>query len=321
MNRTASLWAAGMAVAVLAAASLMVGNLDVRWDHLLSDHNSLDVVLISRWPRTAALILAGIAMSVCGLIMQLLTQNRFVEPATAGTVPAAALGLLLMGIFAPAAPVIAKMAVASLCALLGTGLFLAIVSRIAFRSSLLVPLVGIMLGAVITAVTTFTAVRYEMLQSMYAWLSGDFSIVLRGRYELLWLAGLLTAAVYLSADRFAIAGLGRDVSHNLGLNYQATLILGLAIVALVNGIVTVIVGTLPFLGLIVPNLVSLLCGDNLRRNMPWIALTGSGIVLLCDLIGRLVRQPYELPVGSVLGVFGAAIFLAVLFLDRSHARR
>lgn len=315
-----SLPAAGAAVAVLAVFSLSAGNSDIAWRDFFHDPAAADIVLISRWPRTAALMLCGVAMSVSGLIMQLLTQNRFIEPATAGTVPSASLGILLMGILWPAAPVVAKMTVAGVCALLGTGIFLLIISRLSLRSSLLIPLVGIMLGAVIGAVATFVAVRFEMLQSLVAWMSGDFSVVLRGRYEVLWAVGGLTVLTYVVADRFAVAGMGRDVAVNLGLDYRATLILGLAIVAAVNGVVTVVVGALPFLGLIVPNLISLVRGDNIRGNMPWICLTGGGIVLACDVFGRLIRYPYEIPVGSVLGVFGAVIFLFVLLKDRGDAR-
>lgn len=309
-----------LVVILLAGLSLAIGNSDIHWARLFSGHGAMDVLLISRWPRTAALILSGMSMGVCGLIMQQLTQNRFVEPGTAGTVSSASLGLLIMAIFWPAAPIVAKMGIASLFALAGTGLFLMIVRRLPLHSSLLVPLVGIMLGAVIGALTVFLAVRFEMLQTLVAWLSGDFSAILRGRYEVLWLAGILTILAYGCADQFAVAGMGRDVAVNLGLNYRTTLVLGLAIVAAVNGVVTVVIGTLPFLGLIVPNLVSLMRGDNIRSNIPWICLLGAGIVLLCDVVGRLVRQPFEIPVGTVLGVLGAVLFLMVLFSDRSHAR-
>lgn len=307
-------------VAALAGASLFVGGSTIDW-HALAGGGAaaLDVLLISRWPRTAALILCGASVGVCGLIMQMLTQNRFVEPATAGTTPSAGLGILLVGILWPSAPVALKMAVASLCALAGTGLFLLVLRRLTLRSSLLVPLVGIMLGAVIGAATTFIALRFEMLQSLIAWTSGDFSAVLRGRYELLWTVGALTLLAYVVADRFAVAGMGREVSINLGLNYRTTMIVGLGIVAVVTGVVTVVVGALPFLGLIVPNLVSLVRGDNIRGNIPWIALTGSGILLACDVIGRLVIHPFEIPVGPILGVVGAGAFLAVLLKGRSHA--
>lgn len=312
--------AALMAVVLLSALSMAVGTGDIPWRRLLTDPGAGDLLLITRWPRTAALLLAGMSMALCGLIMQQLTQNRFVEPGTAGTVSSAGLGLLVMGIFWPAAPVAVKMLAATGFALAGTALFLLIVSRLPLRSSLLVPLVGIMLGAVVGAATVFLAVRFEMLQSLVGWMAGDFSAVLRGRYEVLWLSGGLMLLAYAVADRFAVAGMGRDVAVTLGLNYRATLALGLAIVAAVNGMVTVVIGTLPFLGLIVPNLVSLMRGDSVRGNIPWVCVLGGGIVLACDIVGRVVRAPYEVPVGTVLGVFGALLFLGVLLTDRAHAR-
>lgn len=307
-----------LAVIGLVVASLATGAGAVPWGRLWSDPAAWDVLLISRWPRTVALLLAGMAVSVSGLILQVLTRNRFVEPATAGTVPAASLGILVIGIVWPAAPVVIKMLVATGFSIAGLALFLLILRRLSLRSALLIPLVGIMLGAVLGAITTFVAVRYEMLQSLIAWLSGDFSVILRGRYEVLWLVGLLTAMVYLIANRLSIVGLGRDVAITLGLNYRSTMLFALMIVAMVNGVVTVVVGTLPFLGLIVPNLISLMKGDHIRRTIPWVCLLGSGITLLCDIAGRVIRAPYEIPAGALLGVFGAVVFLLVLLREPRH---
>lgn len=276
------------------------------------DPEARSVLLISRVPRTLALLLCGASLAVAGLILQLLTQNRFVEPATAGTIPSATLGMLLCGVLWPGAPVWLKMLVASGCALGGTLLFLGMLARLSLRSALVVPLVGIMLGAVIGAATTFLAVHFELLQSLAAWTAGDFSAVLRGRYELLWLAGALTLAAYLVADRFAVAGMGREMSVSLGLDYRRAVALGVCIVALVGGVVTVVVGVLPFVGLIVPNLVSLVMGDRLRQSLPWVCLAGAALTLACDVAGRLLVHPFEIPAGSVMGVAGAALFLAVL---------
>ena len=89
-------------------------------------------------------------------------------------------------------------------------------------------------------------------------------------------------------------------------------------IALIGGIVVVVVGLLPFLVLIVPNIVSLLFGDNVRKTIPWICLLGSGLVLLCDIIGRVIRYPFEIPASVILGVVGAIIFL-VLLSKKRHA--
>lgn len=303
----------------LTVFSLFVGVSRVTLLSLWSDPEMREVLLISRFPRTAALLLAGSAMSVAGLIMQMLTQNRFVEPSVVGTTQSASLGLLLVMIVSPAAPMMLKMGVASLFALLGTGLFMLLINRIRMKSSLMVPLAGIMLGAVFSAVTTFLAMRFDLLQALGAWESGDFSSVMEGRYELLWGVGLITLLAALIADRFTVAGMGRDFSLNVGLRYQQTMLIGMAMIAMISGVVIVVVGVLPFLGLIVPNIVSLALGDNLRRTVPWVALLGALLVLACDIIGRLIIHPFEIPVSALLGVLGAVIFLVLIVRSKRRA--
>ncbi|OCG17688.1 iron ABC transporter permease [Gilliamella sp. App6-5] len=301
---------------IMTAISLFIGAGHVTLLELWSDSNMREIFFVSRVPRTAALLLAGSAMSVAGLIMQLLTQNRFVEPSLVGTTQSASLGLLVMMVLAPGASVMTKMVVASLFAMLGTMIFMVISRKVIFKSALMVPLIGIMLGAVISAITTFFAMYFDLLQSLGGWESGDFSGVLQGRYELLWLVGGLTLLACWSADQFTVAGLGRDFSINVGLNYRLVMLTGLIVIALIGGIVVVVVGVLPFLGLIVPNIVSLLFGDNVRKTIPWICLFGSGLVLICDIIGRVIRYPFEIPVSVILGVVGAIIFLILLSRKR-----
>lgn len=255
---------------ILALISLFIGAGDVSPVDLFTDPEMQDIFFISRIPRTVSLILAGSAMSVAGLIMQLLTQNRFVEPSLAGTTQSASLGLLLVMVLFPAASIMTKMIVASLFALMGTMLFMLLLRRVILKSALIVPLVGIMLGAVISALTLFTAFYFDLLQSLGAWMSGDFSSILQGRYELLWLVGLLTLIACWIADSFTVAGMGREFAINVGLNYRKVMTIGLSIIALISGVVVVVVGALPFLGLIVPNLISLVMGDNIRKTLPWI---------------------------------------------------
>ncbi|RDL49926.1 Hemin transport system permease protein HmuU [Ensifer sp. M14] len=277
------------------------------------------LIVESRVPRTLALMLAGTGLAVAGTIMQMLARNRFVEPSTAGTAESAALGMLMTMIFAPTLPVAGKMAVAALTALAGTALFLKILRQIPLRSTLMVPLVGIMLGGVISAVTTFVAYRYDMMQSMGTWMSGDFSGVLRGRYELLWIAFALTLIAYVTAARFTVIGMGEDIARNVGLDYNKVITLGLCIVSMVTATVVATVGMVPFLGLIVPNVISLVVGDNLKRTLPLIAATGAGLVLACDIVGRMIIAPYEIPVGTVMGVIGSVVFLYLLLSRRAHA--
>jgi iron complex transport system permease protein len=302
----------------LAIASMFVGVSDLSLPALLAgDPAAVEIFRVSRVPRTLAVVLAGMSVAVAGLIMQLMARNRFVEPSTVGTVESATLGILVVTVAVPTAPILLRMGIASVFAVLGTALFLAILRRLPTRNTLLIPLVGIMLGGVIGAVTTFFAYRYDLLQTLSNWMIGDFSGVLRGRYELLWIVAALMLVGLLAADRFTVAGMGEDFTTNLGLNYNATMRLGLIIVSLISAVVVTTVGAVPFLGLVVPNIVSLLFGDNLRRAVPWTALFGAGFVLVCDIIGRTIRYPYEVPVGMVMAVVGAILFLVLILRKRN----
>ncbi len=305
-------------VMLLAGVSLCIGVYSISLASLSSlisgteDGQASLVLLDSRIPRTVAIILAGASMSVAGMIMQMLARNRFVEPSTAGTVESASLGILTVTMLAPGTPLLLKMGVAAAFALTGTGLFLLILSCIPLRSPLVVPLIGIMLGGVISSITTFLAYRFDLMQSLSAWTTGDFSGVLRGRYELLWISGALTALAFVAADRFTVVGMGEDFTTKLGLDYRRVLLLGLVIVSMVTAVDVVTVGAIPFLGLIVPNVVSMMLGDNIRRAVPWVAVLGSGFVLVCDIAGRIMRYPFEIPIGTVVGVVGSVTFLYLL---------
>jgi iron complex transport system permease protein len=94
------------------------------------------------------------------------------------------------------------------------------------------------------------------------------------------------------------------------------IILGTGLVAIATGVVTVVVGSLPFLGLIVPNIVSLIRGDDLRSNLPWVCLLGIAIVTVCDLLGRTLIAPFEIPVSLILGILGAVVFVVLLLRQR-----
>ncbi|MEO9901726.1 iron chelate uptake ABC transporter family permease subunit [Nisaea sp.] len=310
-----------LCVVALGILSLFIGVSDVTPATLLDPATSahaVEMLMVSRLPRTLALVLAGAALAVAGLIMQMLVRNRFVEPSTAGTVEFATLGLLVVMLLAPGLPVILKMLVAAAFAMAGTAVFLGILRRVPLRSEFIVPLIGLMLGGVIEAGTNFVAYRYDLLQSLNAYMIGDFSAILRGRYELLWISFGLTCVAYVAADRFTVAGLGQDFTTNLGLDYRKVMALGMVIVSLVTATVVVTCGVIPFLGLVVPNIVRLVIGDHLRRTLPWVALLGAALVIACDIVARLVIAPYEIPIGTIMGVIGSCLFLYFLLRRRGY---
>lgn len=303
-------------VIVLLAVSLVTGVYDV-----FGADDGREMFAITRIPRTIALVLAGAAMAMSGLVMQLLTQNRFVEPTTTGTTEWAGLGLLSVMILYPNAPLLVRMTGAIIFAFIGTMVFFAFLRRVTLRSSLIVPIVGIMLGAVVGSVSTFVALQTDTLQNLGVWFAGSFITVIRGQYEVLWIVLIVVAAVFFVADRLTVAGLGEDIATNVGLNYNRIVLLGTGLIAIATGVVTVVVGNLPFLGLIVPNIVSLFRGDDLRSNLPWVCLLGIAIVTICDIISRTIIMPFEVPVSLVLGIIGATVFIFLLLRQRRRGSK
>ncbi|MCZ4078180.1 iron chelate uptake ABC transporter family permease subunit [Rhodococcus sp. H36-A4] len=318
MNKTLLLTSIVVIVLMLTITSLFVGGYDITGETLIHDSEARNMFVISRVPRTLALIFAAMAMSISGVIMQMITQNKFVEPTTAGTAQWAGLGVLTTFILLPEASPMVKMVVATAFALIGTLIFIFVLRRMSVRSSLVVPLVGIMLGAVVGAITTFLAGTFDLLQSMSAWRSGGFSSVVRGFYEPLWAVLIIAVLAFVLANRFTVAGLGKDLATNVGLRYEQIVFVGVAMVAVATGVTTVVVGFIPFLGLIVPNLVSMMLGDDVHKNLPWVALVGAGLLLACDLIGRVVVAPMEIPASVVLGVVGAVVFIALIVRQRKY---
>ena len=304
---TKKLGLACLAVVALLIASMAVGQYDI-----LGSADGWEMFQITRVPRTIALVLAGAAMAMCGLIMQMLTQNRFVEPTTTGTTEWAGLGLLTSYVLFPNGTIMTRMVMAVVFAFVGTMVFFAFLRKVTLRSSLIVPIVGIMLGAVVSSVSTFFALKTDLLQSLGVWFAGSFTSVIVGQYEVLWIVLAVVIAVFFYADRLTAAGLGEDIATNIGLNYNRVVLVGTSLVAIAAGVVTVTVGNLPFLGLIVPNIVSMMRGDDLRSNLPWVCLLGITIVTVCDILGRTVIAPFEMPVSVILGVIGAAVFIALI---------
>lgn len=306
----------GLAVSllILSILSLFIGVIDLDTLSLLSgDVRQLRILIISRLPRLLALLCTGIGMSVAGLIMQQLCMNKFVSPTTGATISSAQFGILLALLFMPDSTLWGRALFAFAAAVAGTWGFVWFIQRIQFKDVVMVPLVGIMFSNIIGGITNFLAYKFEMTQALSTWLTGHFSLVLKGRYELVYLAVPLVILAFLYANHFNIAGMGRDFSKNLGVNYNVILFIGLTIAAMITASVVVVVGAVSYIGLIVPNVVSLFKGDKIRGTLADTALFGALFVLVCDMAGRIVIAPYELPIELIIGIIGSILFIMLLF--------
>lgn len=307
---------------ITSIVSLFVGVIDIRpIDVLTGDVDTLKIFLASRMPRLMAILCTGFGMSVAGLIMQQLCMNKFVSPTTGATISSSQFGILMALLFMPNASLWGRAGFAFVFAVLGTWIFVYFIQRIQFKEIVMVPLVGIMFSNIIGGVTNFLAYKYELTQALSTWLVGHFSMVLRGRYEIVYLVVPMIILAFIYANHFNIVGIGKDFSKNLGIPYNLVLFMGLTIAAVITASVVVVVGSISYIGLIVPNIVAMFKGDKIRGTLIDTALFGAIFVLVCDMIGRVVIAPYELPIELIIGVLGSVLFIALLVYRLKHGRK
>ncbi len=303
-----------LTVILLSLVSLTIGAEKIIWSEALKTGTFSNVLLFkSRIPRTISLLISGFGMSIIGLIFQQISRNKFVSPTTSGAVSGAQLGVAIALVFFSKVSTFQMMLFGFLSSLVVTGIFMFILGRLKFKEVVYVPLLGLMLGSVISSITSFLAYKYNFLQVLHGWFYGSFSLVISGRYELLYLIIPTLFVSFFYAKAFTIAGMGENFSTNLGLNYRAVVNIGLVLISVVSAATVIVVGNIPFLGLVVPNMVSIYGGDNLEKNISIVGLIGMTFILCCDLICRRIIYPYELPIALVVGVIGCGLFLMMIF--------
>lgn len=299
---------------ILSCFSLFIGVKDIGIKDIFNfDIEKLNILFISRFPRLISILVAGVGMSIAGVIMQQISNNKFVSPTTSATIDSAKLGALFSTIFFVQVGILGKMLISFIFSILGTFIFMKIMKKIKVKDNIFIPLIGITLGGVIGAVTDFIGYRFNLIQNMTSFLQGNFSGVIRGNYELILLSIPLLVISGLYASKFTVIGMGENISTNLGVNFERTLNIGVVIVSIISSLVVITVGSIPFVGLIIPNIVSIRKGDNLKNNIWEIGILGGIFLLTCDIIGRLIIYPYEIPINLIVGVIGSFVFLYLIF--------
>ena len=281
----------------------------------------LKIFLLARIPRLLAILCTGVGMSVAGLIMQQLCMNKFVSPSTGATIQSAQFGIMLALVFVPGVGLWGRVLLAFAMSILGTWIFVWFVQKIQFKDTVLVPLVGIMFGNILGGITNFFAYKFEVTQQLSNYFVGSFALVIKGNYELVWLAVPLVVIAFLFANYFNIVGMGKDFSQNLGVNYKLVLFLGLTISAMITASVVTVVGQISYIGLIVPNIVAMFKGDKVKGTLIDTALLGALFVLICDMVARSVISPYELPIELIVGIIGSLLFIGMLLYKLNHGRK
>jgi len=285
---------------------------------------TVEILLISRIPRTLTIILSASALSVGGLIMQSIAKNKLVSPGIIGTTQAATIGVLIAHLFFPGMALWVQFIFSFITSLVASFVFIWFLNKIQFKNEVYVPLIGMMFGALISSVSVMLAQSTNTLQFLNSIGVGSFTNKTIGTFEMIFFVvpALIMAVIYTS--EFNIVSLGKDFSNNLGVNYNKVIMIGIMIVSVITASTFIVVGPLPFLGLIIPNLVSLYYGDHLKKSIFDLMILGSIFVLVCDIIARsalylITGYNFEVAVGFVMGIIGAVIFLYLLLRKTKDA--
>lgn len=298
----------------LSILSLFVGVNSVSVCELFhSDSLGWVILRTTRLPRTISIILSGATLSLSGLLMQQLTQNKFTSPATVGTNASARLGLILALMLYPKTSLLNRAVFAFIFAVTGTLVFIALMDRVRIKNSIVVPILGLMLGNVVSSFGTYIAFELDIVQDISSWLQGNFSLLDSTNYQLIFFSLISFFFIVIFAHYFSIMALGQDLVTELGISYQTFRLIGIVLIALGSASVLLTVGNISFVGIVIPNLVSLRYGDHFKKNIFSVCVFGMIFLLCADILARVLIFPFEIPVSVIVGILGSVCFIFLIF--------
>ncbi|QNK59854.1 iron ABC transporter permease [Paenibacillus sp. PAMC21692] len=281
---------------------------------------SYSILLNLRLPRTLVAAAAGIALSVSGVLIQASVRNPLADSSILGVTSGAGFGALLVLIAWPQLPIVFL----PIAAVGGAIIAAAVIFLFAWRKSLN-PSVLILLGIAVSAIGSAGIQALIVLGPLwgstgYIWLTGSTYGRTWDQFHIicLFLAVLLPLAWWLGR-KFDLLAFSDDSSIGFGLSVRRTRLAAMTVGVLLSAGAVATVGTVGFLGLIVPHMVRSIIGHNTRQSIVLSSLLGALFLVLADAIGRTVLAPVEIPSGLLITLIGAPYFLFLMF--RSHTKR
>ena len=277
------------------------------------------IIRTVRLPRVLLCILIGASMAISGLIMQNLTRNPLASPQILGINSGATLSVVVIMVFFPLLGYKAKI----LGAFLGAGvigLFVHVIGTVKNLSPLKITLVGISIQLFLSSITKSIMLFNESKTSdLVFWMIGGVHhaqfIHIMAILPWFILSIILTILISNSMDTLKM---GDSVAISLGENFKLTKTVATIVVILLSSSSVAIAGPISFIGLITPHIISKLGGRNFRQNFILCGIYGANLLLLSDIISKLLKYPYESPVGTVTSFIGAVFYI---FLANKEMKR
>ena len=325
-----------IALIVFAIASIFIGSSHLSFiDGLkglfgLGDNTSNVIVQNIRLPRIIAAILAGIALSISGVIMQTISNNVMASPSTLGVSNAAVLGANIAIIILGGGVIAVNggninisnpyfvSGIAFIFAFISIILVLGL-SRINKFNNATTVLIGVTFGTFCTGVTTllqYFASDTTLSTAVY-WSFGDLG---RASYldDLIILVVTVISLVFflIYSYRYNAMLLGEDTASTLGINLNAFRFISLLLASLLTAVCVSLLGIIGFIGLIIPQISRKLVGNNHTHLLITSSLLGAVVLLISDIISRILLNGFSLPIGAITSIIGAPIFITMLIASR-----
>ncbi|MBT9149486.1 MAG: Hemin transport system permease protein HmuU [Dehalococcoidia bacterium] len=271
------------------------------------------IVVDIRLPRVLLAGLVGAALAVAGATYQGLFRNPLADPYLIGVAQGAALGavvgFLLPWSVAGLIPVLAfsggLLAVTAVYSIARVGKTLPVTTLI---------LAGVALGAFLASITAYLMIiSGDRLHGIIAWLMGRFSL---SNWEQVWVIAapciIGVVVIWLHARPLNVMQLDEEQAQQLGINVERVKLILLVAATLITAAAVSFVGTIGFVGIIIPHAVRLIWGPDHRFLLPLTTLAGASFLILADTAARTVLAPTEIPVGVITAFLGAPFFLYLL---------
>lgn len=315
----------------IGSVSLPLGDtLTVLWYSLLGwavpEGMQSSIILNLRLPRVLCVALTGASLSLAGAAMQGLLRNPLADGSTMGVSSGASLGAIfaiLIGFQLPAFPFSGTMLMAVTFAFLSLLLILSLAwildRSMSTNTMILIGVIFTMFShSVISLLIAFAGTK---LQSITFWTMGSLSSSTLTDALILLISLLIFGTILLSLWREMNAfAIGEENAQHVGVNIRRVKLVTLISASCLIGVCVSIGGNIGFVGLVVPHMARLTAGANHKRLLPVSMIAGAIFLMLCDLTGRTILSPIELPIGVVTSLIGSVAFVIILLNKRKAGR-
>lgn len=311
-------------LAVFAVLAANIGGIKVSFGQLLRGifveyDEDVYIILQLRFPRIFVAILGGMAMAVAGVITQAVMRSPLADPGIIGISAGSAFVAVLVTAFAPALGYLSP-----LFSFAGGILAFVIVYALSWKGGLS-PVRLILVGIAVNALFTGLSEAFnQMTGNNY---SGAASIV-ESNISLKDWDDVRTLAIYVAvgavgcvfaARRCNLLALSDRLACSIGVNVTSNRLQVSVVAVFLASAATAVVGSISFLGLIVPHIARLLVGNDHKKLIPYSALLGALFFLVADTVGRWIAYPYEIGVSIIMSVVGGPLFIALLLRSKKYA--